>query len=289
MLKILFDMKKSQKRHFKNLFFIFLLAIPILGNSQNIFDSLHTEQYASYLYETQQYNLAISEYERLIFLSPNNENAKLQLIKSYRKNEQFDNGINKIDLFCANENFVMNNEFSHEYIKLLLLDNQDIKAAYFLQESNVFSEVEKQEYLLSIILLEGRYKKSAKFISDNNIETKYYKSLVEISNSAQNIRYKSPFMAMFLSSIIPGTGKVYTKDWKDGLISLFFIGINGYQSYRYFNKYGEKSILGWSFAGVSFGFYTGNIYGSFKSAKRYNNKLDNEIHKKVENTVFGNF
>jgi len=274
----------------KNFFIIIiLLIISFVGNSQNIFDSLHTAQYASYLFNNQQYNLAITEYERLVFLSPNNEQAKLQLIKSYRKTEQFGNGINRLDLFQANENFVMTNDFSNEYVKLLLLDKQNLKAEYFIRQSNILNQTQKNEYTLSVFLLDRNYSKSNNFILENKVQTDYYKSLVEISNSAQNIKYKNPFMAMFLSVFVPGLGKVYTNDWKDGLISIFFIGVNGYQSYRYFDKHGTKSVLGWAFAGISFGFYTGNIYGSFKSAKRYNNRQDYEIQQRVEKTVFGNF
>lgn len=274
----------------KNIYcLIILLMISFAGNSQNFFDSLHVAQYASYLFNSQQYNLAIAEYERLVFLSPNNEHAKLKLIKSYRKSEQFGNGINKMDLFNSNENFVMTYDFSNEYVKLLMLDKQNLKADFFIKESNILNQTDKNEYTLSIFLLEGNYSKSNSFILENRVQTDYYKSLIKISNSAQNIKYKSPFFAMFLSTFVPGLGKVYTNDWKDGLISIFFIGINSYQSYRYFDKYGTKSVLGWTFAGISFGFYTGNIYGSFKSAKRYNNRLNYGIQQKVENTVFGSF
>ena len=278
-----------KKKQFQNIFFIFLLILPFVGNSQNIFDSLHTAQYALYLYETQQYEQTISEYERLIFLSPNNTDAKLQLVRAYRKNEQYEKGINKINYFRSDENFHMNNEFSHEYMKLLLLSNQTIRANNFSQNNNGFTSTEIGEYSLSILLLEAKYNESQLFISNNNIETDYYYSLTKISGETQNLRYKSPVLAMSLSIILPGLGKVYTKDWKDGLMSLFFVGVNAFQAYRGFSQKGVESIYGWVFCGISFGFYTGNIVGSFKSAKRFNNRINYDIQKRVQNTVYNSF
>ena len=282
-------MENLKQTFYKYLLIVFLIISHFTGNSQNIFDLEHTKQYASYLYETEQYELAISEYERLVFLSPTNEQAKLQLIKSYRKNGQLQHGINKIDVFNAEESFLMNNQFSHEYIKLLFLSDQTIKAKSFLNNTNFFTQTEKNEYDLSILLLQSKYIESQKFIIDNSVETDYYFSLAQISNHTKNIRYKSPFLAMSLSVVVPGLGKFYTRDWKDGLMSLFFVGTNVFQAYRGFSKNGIESIYGWVFSGISFGFYTGNILGSFKSAKRYNKRINYAIQQEVQNTVFNNF
>ncbi len=273
----------------KNCLIIFILISSYVASCQNIFDSTHTAQYASYLYKTQQYHLAINEYERLLFFSPNNSDTKLFLVKSYRKNGEYDKAINRINTFSLHNNFVMDNIFSHEYMKLLLISEQNKLASNFLENKNAFTQIEITEYALAVLLLNEEYEKSRMFVNTNKIETDFYNSLALISEDTKHLKYKNPYLAMLLSAIVPGLGKFYTTDWKDGLISLFFVGANAFQAYRGFNQKGIESIYGWAFFGVSFGFYTGNIFGAFKSAKRYNKRINYEINKKVHNTVFYNF
>jgi hypothetical protein len=88
------------------------------------------------------------------------------------------------------------------------------------------------------------------------------------------IHYRKPWVAASLSAVVPGAGKVYAGQWKDGLFSLLFVAINGYQSYRGFHQKGLQSARGWIFGGLALGFYTGNVYGSAQTVKRYNRKQD---------------
>ena len=90
-------------------------------------------------------------------------------------------------------------------------------------------------------------------------------------------------------SVIPGLGKVYAGDWKDGVVSALIVGSMGYESYVGFHARGTRSVFGWIFAGLTVGFYGGNIYGSYKSAQRYNLRMDNEIHDEVEKLVISDF
>jgi len=84
-------------------------------------------------------------------------------------------------------------------------------------------------------------------------------------------------LAGVMSGIIPGSGKFYARDWKNGLISLVFIGVLGYQSYYGFNQKGLESGLGWVYGTLGFGFYIGNVVGSVSSANRYNAQKNQKL------------
>ena len=62
---------------------------------------------------------------------------------------------------------------------------------------------------------------------------------------------------------------------------MVLVGATGIQAYRGFNEKGVKSAYGWIFGGFGAGLYLGNIYGSFKSAKDFNHKHENELLKKA--------
>ena len=96
---------------------------------------------------------------------------------------------------------------------------------------------------------------------------------------------KSPVKAGIFSAVIPGSGRVYTQDYTNGLLSLLFIGGSAWQSASRFKQNGITSVTGWIYGGIAFGFYLGNIYGSVKSAKKYNNKKYQILDEKTKNYI----
>ncbi|NJO70383.1 MAG: hypothetical protein HC830_14865 [Bacteroidetes bacterium] len=69
---------------FSKLLFIFL-AISLSLNAQNFYDEQHSAKFAEYLFQSQQYDLAAHEFERLLFDNNSNTSYQLKLLKSYRK------------------------------------------------------------------------------------------------------------------------------------------------------------------------------------------------------------
>jgi hypothetical protein len=79
---------------------------------------------------------------------------------------------------------------------------------------------------------------------------------------------------------VPGTGKVYSGRWKDGLIafvmtsSVAFISIRGFQN-------NPQKIYPWVTGTLALGYYSGNIYGSIQAANKYNQIIEDELAKKT--------
>jgi hypothetical protein len=84
-------------------------------------------------------------------------------------------------------------------------------------------------------------------------------------------------------------GKVYSGRWKDGLVSLLFVGATGFQAYRGFSQKGSESIYGWIMGSLSVGFYIGNIFGSVKAAKIYNTNQNRIYSEKVTHYYIDHF
>ena len=78
---------------------------------------------------------------------------------------------------------------------------------------------------------------------------------------------KSPLLAAGLSTIIPGTGRMYAGRFLDGLMGLWMVLLPGTAAYGSLKD--GKSIKGNFFAGITLIFYLGEIYGAYRTAKYY--------------------
>ncbi len=79
------------------IFALFIIVFSFIANGQttgdsikrhpsqpDLFDAEHTRQFADYLYKSGQYDFAVEEYQRLVFLDPGSYTAKTGIIKSFR-------------------------------------------------------------------------------------------------------------------------------------------------------------------------------------------------------------
>ncbi|MHB2149972.1 hypothetical protein ACX8XP_13010 [Calditrichota bacterium LG25] len=91
---------------------------------------------------------------------------------------------------------------------------------------------------------------------------------------AAHLNYKNPTIAGILSAFIPGSGYAYTKHYQTAFSSLLLNTILIGTSYE-FQRKNFKFASGTTFL-IAFGWYLGNILGSYKSAIRYNEKIRRE-------------
>ncbi|HHH52943.1 MAG TPA: hypothetical protein ENK91_04740 [Bacteroidetes bacterium] len=261
---------------------IFSLFANYNVNSQDIFDLQHSIKYANYLFSTKQYKLATEELERVVFMDSSNLSYKIKLLRAYRMGGFYESGIKRAIEFSNGETYRLQKNLAVEYLTMLLLYGANKDIDNFLSKNNTLSEKDKTLINWSNQIVEGNYKKASEIISkfDAN-KKKVPKEVFMITREGLDHHFKSPFLAGSLSTVIPGLGKVYTKNYVDGIFAFAFIAGTAWQAYKGFDKKGIKSINGWIFGGLSLGFYLGNIYGSVKSAKKYNKFKRDETKYKV--------
>lgn len=252
-----------------------LFSFPL--KSQNLFDRAHTAQFARYLYNSGQYKLAAQEYERWVFMNPTTDSARVPLIKSYRKAGELSKGLNRIrDLYA--DTFLYNDIVLKEWTYIQLLQGNGDSVQTVLAAAPEVDANLKNYILMNTSLLQKKWKPAVTYYNQglltNPPEFEPYRP---VFNDIANLRHKSPGLAAGLSTIVPGSGKVYTGQWKDGLIATVMIGACAYQAYRGYQLDGVESVRLWAFAGFGTGFYLGNIYGSYRSAKKYNQKHEDEV------------
>jgi hypothetical protein len=228
------------------------------------------------------------EFERLVFMEPASSLFQQKLIKSYRKSDQVSQGLIRIKNWYPK--IIPDTTLYREYAKLCLLDNRFNDLQLSINSQTPITLSEKNYYQLSTILLQRNWIGAESFIT-NTLDTTWpgFTDLCDLHSKQGGIKYRKPGLALTLSAIVPGLGKVYSKDWKDGLISFLFVATNAFQAYRGFTKNGVSSAYGWIFGSLSLGFYAGNLFGSWKSAKDYNFRSEDAIYHEIQNSIFYRF
>jgi len=78
---------------------------------------------------------------------------------------------------------------------------------------------------------------------------------------------KSPALAASLSTVIPGTGRMYAGRWFDGFMGLSqFLFYAAITNYAYQNDWEVLTTIA---GGITFIVYGGEIYGAYRTAKYY--------------------
>ena len=270
----------------KSLFVFWLLSLQLSAFSQNLYNAEHTQQFANYLFNSQQYGFAIQEYERLVFLNKHDSASHLMLLKSYRLGKEYDRGIQSAQQLYGGKLFQIEQVLAAEYTKLLLANGKNTEAYNYLTKNSTLPQKKKADWQLSALLLNQDWNEAYEYSKNKN---ELQIELVTLSEKAKNQSYKKPALAAFMSAIVPGSGKFYTKNWKDGAIALLFVAANSWQAYRGFNKYGNQSAYGWVFGTIALGFYGGNVYGSYKAAKKYNQQTEHKLYHEASHLIFSDF
>ena len=254
---------------------LFLLLFSFSTLAQDLYNFENSKKYGEYLLKSGQYELAGKEYERLVFFTPESDTLKTQLLKSYRLSNQTNIGVFRTKQLYPEAQTIPYAP-ALEYAKLLMQNKDWEGAKIFWNNNQSFKPDDKTIFNTTSEIFNNDFKAARKSLESIQNKDFYvaegYKTILE-----KETHKKSPAFAGIMSAVVPGTGKAYSNNWRDGLVSLFFTAGMAFQSYRNFNKHGVKNYRGWVYGGIGFGFYLGNIYGSVKSTKEYNKKKINKL------------
>jgi len=264
---------------------LLLLLLPGQVMSQNIYDGPHSREFAQYLMQTHQFQLANAEWERVLFLNPGDTLARLNQLKSFRFSQKPAEGWQKLNRWYPVGS--LSRPFSLEGIQLTLIQGDYTSFHSVLERSAGLTSTEKSNYQLGSWLLEGNWiNRPGKNREPSFAIAATDARLLDLYTKTKNVHRKSPAASVALSAVVPGLGKIYSHDWKDGLLSLLFVATNTWQSYRGFSKNGISSVTGWIFGSLAIGFYSANLFGSWKSANIYNTKQVDLIRHETEGVLF---
>lgn len=253
------------------LLFLVIVHKPILAQE------ISHLSYADHLFANGKYSKAVEEYERHLFFNAVNREDSLyaasQIVKSYYMSKDYRNTISHIESNIVNIKnddeyiYSLNNYAGMSYLKL---GHPKSAIIYFNQNRK-----EPQSILLTGIAYIHLHQWNSALETFDSLLGCEDKAIAElasklsqVSKEGMTLKTKKPLVAGALSLILPGAGYVYTHHYQTALSSILLNSLLLGTSYE-LHKNGLK-FTGSSAFLLSFGWYIGNIYGSVKSAIRYN-------------------
>lgn len=264
----------------------------ILAFSQNNhFNPNAIYQFATYLYETGDYPRAAAEYERYLFFAHDSARVDSIIFKialSYRHVNEHERAINYFRRLTVRGGSARY-EGRAEYEVAYSLFKMGHYGESILYSREAVGRIDLAEYKARLNMMVGINRffqkdwQAAEKIFSANLEAEQIpevsvvnKQLKEFSSDGQRLPNKSPVLAGLMSSVIPGTGKIYAGRSIDGIYSLILVSLTAWQSYEGFNDAGRSSKKGWIYGSISAGFHLGNIYGTVISVRLYNEEIENQ-------------
>jgi tetratricopeptide (TPR) repeat protein len=281
------------------LYLFFCSCLCVFSDDINYYSPENILKFADYLYQQGDYERSAKEYERYMLSSPQESDKALYKVGlCYRHAEDSNEAISvfqKIINDYPNEDrkseilsdlkFSANYQISYSYFISGKYKESQNHVSNLLKDDLTIIQRRKLEIMLALNYLKQRQWQSANKLFDislsessqNQAIDRILADLQKLSLDGINRKHKSRFLASLMSAIVPGTGKIYCKQYGNGFFSFITVSSTGFLAYKGFEESGMRSAKGWIFGSLFAVFYAGNIYGSGISALAYNDQIENDV------------
>ena len=251
----------------------------------NYYQPENIRKFADYLYAQGDYLRAAGEYQRYLFSQPTvlEDNISRRIAESYRLGGQPDRAVQFLEMLLQTQ--PNSNLARYELGATYFLMEQYDESVRFLKESqDLFHEGEyrwKSQILIGMnTLMQKRWESAIQHFDQFDVsglpETAGHRVSIykRHAEDGRKLPSKSPLLAGFLSTVLPGSGRVYVGRSNDALLTVFLLGVLGWAAYDGFSENGVSSRKGWTFGTIGGIFYLGNVYGSVVAAQTHNRRTE---------------
>jgi hypothetical protein len=240
--------------------------------------------FADKLYEEKEYYRAITEYKRFLYLYGTSIDDSINVLQKIVlcdfKGENYSDALNE-----TNKLLNLSKVSEGQYIKWNAIRGLNfLKMNYSESAYDVFQSLNDKDYQYFFLGVANLYKyewdsanvylnKVGIPATGSVLELK--QELMEISIKGQSLPYKSPLLAGILSGILPGAGYVYAGKYQTAFSSLLINSLLIGSTIE-LNKKGYKFVSGATLL-LSFGWYFGNIMGSYDAVETSNNHMSEGV------------
>lgn len=243
------------------------------------------------------YYRAITEYKKVIHFFPTYEKldwVHFQIGRMYYEGGRFTQA--KFELLPLTDSKDTRLKFlAYNFIALSYFENAEYGNAqrlfHDLQRDAAGSEYTTDYSIYAGLALAGNKKfsealremQAAKKLWENkntpetqkNAITKQYDNFfaqsIPLLEKASELSTKSPYWAVFFSILFPGGGHFFLREWDTGVVSLSLVGGAAFLAYDGFMR--DSAVQSIIFTTFATGAYIGQIYSSYRTARKYNEEL----------------
>ncbi len=246
--------------------------------------------FPKFLFNNKDYDLSILELNRIGYNSSDEfikEKTKLLISINYLKSQNLSKARNTI----SNIKYKTNKEFTFNtnliFFLINDLDNANLWCVNFLNDKQIEDLENKEIYnnlmLYSLFKIDELNNNSQNLEYLKSYDENKYNKVIDFIVKAENISYKSPTLAGVFSTVVPGSGYIYSGRLKEGLSAFLINGLLGAGIYSLFNN--NNIGAGILTSMVSAPFYLGNIIGSVNASHLYNNKVKEKYQIQLRNEL----
>ena len=245
------------------------------------YQSANIRKFADYLYAQGDYLRAAGEYQRYLFSQSTafGNDVLRRIAESYRLGGQPDRALQFLQ--TQPDSNLVRYELGATYF---LIGRYD-ESGRFLKESQDLFQGEDYRWKSQLLigmnkLMQKRWERAIQHFDQFDLSgapeavghrVSVYKRHAE---DGRDLPSKSPLLAGFLSTALPGSGRFYVGRSNDALLTVFLLGVLGWGAYDGFSENGVSSRKGWTLGTIGGIFYLGNIYGSVVAAQRHNQRTE---------------
>lgn len=277
----LLDMTSFKKMSylFKSLLIVYFF-LPLNYSQQFEFQSpQNIKLFADFLFCEKDYLRAIEEYQKYLQLI-DDDSVQFKVAIGYSLINDQANAISNIDLIKKTSAFYESSKI--QKLKSQFLINIDSifyhSAGLLINSNSIYSNNAYKLKNTSLLLFDKNLISKEKFLIP--FEGKEENKLFVFYDLKKNPPYKSETLAGIFSAIIPGSGKIYTENYGDGITAFLLTGLFTYLAYTNFEY--DHPTRAWIFTALGAGFYAGNVYGSIASAQIFNVKVNFDFNEGVK-------
>lgn len=290
-----------------NIYSFIIILIRNLGNKYIIIflysfsiysQNYEKEKYGDIFYKQKKYDIALLEYQKyyedLKKQNKTNANINSKISISLMQQNKIKESLAYVNPPYAYSNYILKIYalFKLGFVSAAISDLGEIENSEYFNSG----QKEKARLYLGAALLENRqYDKAIEFYKklsseSENLEIK--NSALDISNKIKEYKelpVKSPLLSGIFSSIIPGSGQIYSGHTVDGLTAfLYNIALLGgaFHMYSLESKAHSPHYISSIFGVGGFVFYGVNIAGAVSSANRYNLYHERQLFQGIREQFF---
>lgn len=251
----------------KIIFLSFVLSLAGYSQEIDFYSPQNIKLFADFLFCEKDYLRSIEEYKKYLTIS-DDDTIEFKIALAYSKMSDIKLSLKSLDKIKRTSYFY--NAGISEKLKLLFIQNND-STFYAFADKIVNNDTNYLKLFNSYYLLkESMLIEKEKILNPFNNEEKII--IDKFYERKTNPPYKKELLAGILSAIVPGSGKIYTEEYSDGITAFILTGLFTYLAYSNFDH--KHYTRAWIFSALGAGFYAGNIYGSVASAQIFNAKIN---------------
>jgi len=226
-----------------------------------MFEPENILKFADYLYCQKDYNAAVNEYRRYLFLTDSvPEDIPEKIIDCLVKLKRFAEAINE----SARLKDITKRDYTKGFV-YFLAERYDSSRNYLSRVGIPYKESVKRLIGLGYSY-EFRFAEAGKYI--------------DLPRPPPS--YKKPALGG-LFSIFPGGGHFYCGRIGDGLFSFLVVSASAFLSYYYYDR--DEDIKFGISLGAAILFYAGNIYGGINAVRNYNYYENEKYLREIEANI----